>query len=901
MIKLIDVSKTYKPKRGKKTVSLNNISFELPETGFVFILGKSGSGKSTLLNLIGSLDVATTGSIWINDKDLKKFKEKERNLYRNSYIGFIFQDYNLIENYNVYKNIELALNLQKRKLDKEIIIKSLEQVGIEKLALRKVSELSGGEKQRVAIARALVKNTKIILADEPTGNLDSENSKQIFEILKNISKEKLVIVVTHDIDSTNIYADRIIELVDGKIVNDKTLNDSFNESNEITLKKPKLSFLKSLPYALANLKKRKAKVFITSLLVTIAFSCLAFTLHLTKFDISKSHAETMVRENTTRVTLNKNIIGKDLNENIHPALSFTQTELNSTLNKLDDNYVLVSKAVEDNTYLQFDFPMEVENKIAYYNLFPDTLKFLEYTDNLINNLNIIGNLAEKENEVIISKVLADYIIRNGINSYDTDKKGNQIITTFKPNNYEEIINSNRKIISMPQSLDGAYLIITGIIDEDMSKYEELKNVLIEDIEIKPNKLYNEYKAIYEKKINELIVRKDFFDTFKSHSNEYLDGSLYKTKITYSDKYFYESNINTFNIEILNRIKENVPDFNVYPINQDGIMNINNLKDDEIILPFTKIFDLNDDLENYNLSYNSYMKEKQDEYNKKVKEREEKIKKEEEKAQADEDYIIKNIPEIKPLDYKKLTLDFQIDYIKKIDLIGKTVTIEINDLYNKILKDPKVLNLKIVGFQTDYSFTFVSKSNIDELLRNNHEVVSIYFDEENEEKLEKIFEEFPSNNASVISKTIYTPQIKNIENIIGKVEKVSLYLSIGLLVFTMILLSNFMVTSIGKNKKDIGILRALGARKLDVYKVFYLENFIISIISMVMSTLLCYIGIIFANNLIARDLFFKIKPIHFNIVIIFSIFIIILMISIISSMIPMYKISKLKPVDAIYDK
>lgn len=631
------------------------------------------------------------------------------------------------------------------------------------------------------------------------------------------------------------------------------------------------------------------------------FSFLTFTLHLTKFDIARSHAETMVREKTTRVTLNKKIVGKNLNENIHPALSFKEMELNKVLSKIDNDYVLVSKGVEDNTYLQFDFPLDVEYKIAYYNLFPNVLEFLEYPDKILDNMKVIGRLPERENEVIISKILADYIIKNGINSYIYDNKGNQVITTFKPKTYEEIVDSNRRLISLPQSTDGSYLIITAIIDEDMSKYEKLKDTLVEDMEVKSSKLYDEFKAIYDKKINEIIVRKGFFNNFKSRSNENLDTSLYKSKISYNDNYFYDNGINSFSLDLLNRIKKVAPDWNVYPINQDGIMNINNLQDDEIIFPFMYIFELNGDLDNYKLNYYGYIKEKQDEYNKKVAEREEKVRKEEEKALLDENYSIKNIPEIKPLDYNKLSLDFQIDYIRKIDLIGKTVTLEINDLYNKVLDKPKILNLKIVGFQTDYPSTFVSKNNISELLRDNHEVVSIYLDEENQAKLESIFKEFPSQGASVVSKTIYSSQIKNIEKVVGKIEKISLYLSLGLLVFTIILLSNFMVSSISKNKKDIGIIRALGARKLDIYKLFYLENFVISILSMLISSILCYFEILLANNLIASDLFFKIRPIHFNIFIILFIFVGVVIISIISSIIPMYKISKMKPVDVIYGK
>ena len=149
----------------------------------VFILGKSGSGKSTLLNILGGLDNCDSGEIYVDSKKISNFKENDYDYYRNTYVGFIFQEFNLIEEYNVYDNISLGLKLQKEKVKKEQLDQILEQVGLTGLGLRKINELSGGQKQRVAIARALIKNPNMILADEPTGSLDSETGKQIFDLL----------------------------------------------------------------------------------------------------------------------------------------------------------------------------------------------------------------------------------------------------------------------------------------------------------------------------------------------------------------------------------------------------------------------------------------------------------------------------------------------------------------------------------------------------------------------------------------------------------------------------------------------------------------------------------------------------------------------------------------------
>ena len=218
MIRLKNVSKEYKSKKGQVTKALTNININFDNKGLVFIIGKSGSGKSTLLNILGGLDSKTSGKIYIDNKDIDSFKEKDFDSYRNTYIGFIFQDFNLLEEYNVFDNVMLAAKLLRKKVDKEAILNLLARLDLKGLEYRNINELSGGQKQRVGIARALIKNPKIILADEPTGNLDSNSSKEIFKLLKEISKEKLVIVVSHDLENANTYADKILELQDGIII-----------------------------------------------------------------------------------------------------------------------------------------------------------------------------------------------------------------------------------------------------------------------------------------------------------------------------------------------------------------------------------------------------------------------------------------------------------------------------------------------------------------------------------------------------------------------------------------------------------------------------------------------------------------------------------------------------------
>ena len=224
MLSVRDLTKSYKAKGGVVTKALDGVSIDFPERGMVFILGKSGSGKSTLLNVTGGLDRPDSGEIIVKGKSSKDFTAADFDSYRNTFIGFIFQEYNILSEFNVEQNIALALQLQGKKNDKAAVEALLEKVDLSGYGHRKPNTLSGGQKQRVAIARALIKDPEIIMADEPTGALDSKTGKDIMDTLKKLSKEKLVIIVSHDLDFAEQYGDRIVEMKDGKIISDVTKN-----------------------------------------------------------------------------------------------------------------------------------------------------------------------------------------------------------------------------------------------------------------------------------------------------------------------------------------------------------------------------------------------------------------------------------------------------------------------------------------------------------------------------------------------------------------------------------------------------------------------------------------------------------------------------------------------------
>lgn len=222
MLSVRNLTKVYRPKKGAQVNALKNINLDIADKGLVFLLGKSGSGKSTLLNILGGLDSYTTGEIIIKGKSSSSFSQADFDSYRNTFLGFVFQEFNILEDYTVGKNISLALELQRKKSDKQAVEDILTSVDLQGYYDRKPNELSGGQKQRVSIARALIKNPDIILADEPTGSLDTNTGKQVFEVLKKLAQQKLIIVVSHDRENAELYADRIIELADGDIISDRT-------------------------------------------------------------------------------------------------------------------------------------------------------------------------------------------------------------------------------------------------------------------------------------------------------------------------------------------------------------------------------------------------------------------------------------------------------------------------------------------------------------------------------------------------------------------------------------------------------------------------------------------------------------------------------------------------------
>nr|WP_314376550.1 ATP-binding cassette domain-containing protein [uncultured Granulicatella sp.] len=283
MLQLQHISKVYHT-ANQEFHALKDISIRFRENEFVSILGQSGSGKTTLLNIIGGLDQYTSGDLLIQGKSTKQFKDRDWDSYRNHTIGFVFQSYNLIGHQTALSNVEIAMTLSgvSKAERKKRAIEALERVGLKDHLYKKPSQMSGGQMQRIAIARALVNNPKVVLADEPTGALDSETSVQIMELLKDIAKERLVIMVTHNPELAKTYSTRIVQVLDGNILSDSNPYEPTEEKTQgdIQFTKTRMNFMTALALSFNNLLTKKGRTFLTAFAGSIGIIGIALILAL---------------------------------------------------------------------------------------------------------------------------------------------------------------------------------------------------------------------------------------------------------------------------------------------------------------------------------------------------------------------------------------------------------------------------------------------------------------------------------------------------------------------------------------------------------------------------------------------------------------------------------------------
>ena len=488
MLTIKNIYKSYGLKDSKYSV-LKDINLSFRPNEFVAILGPSGSGKTTLLNILGGLDQYDSGDLIINGKSTKKFKDKDWDSYRNKSVGFIFQSYNLISHISILSNVEMCLTLRNtsKSVARKKAIEALERVGLKDHIHRKPNQLSGGQMQRVAIARALVNNPDIILADEPTGALDSKTSTQIMELIKDISKDKLVIMVTHNENLADIYASRIIKLSDGVIISDSNPYETKEETDLYTLPKTKMSLLTALGLSLNNIKTKKGRTLLTSFAASIGIIGISLVLALSNgFQIQIDDFE---KNTLTQMPIY-----------ITPEATDLKREMALELGNGEDEYP------SDNIIKKYQYTVANAHKNKI------TSDYINYINSINNDyLNGIGYGYNANMNVIIKNDTIDYF------------NNNYIETSFSTNGTSDIIKENYDLLSgrYPQNSHEALLIV--------DTYNRLYPYLYKDLGLKENSTFED---VIGKEL-QVVSNNDFY--------EEADG-LFITKHNYDELWNNDDNI-----------------------------------------------------------------------------------------------------------------------------------------------------------------------------------------------------------------------------------------------------------------------------------------------------------------------------------------------------------------------
>lgn len=499
MIKLINVNKYYQSGQGKYH-ALRDINLVLPDKGMCFIVGKSGSGKSTLLNVIGGVDSYDSGELYIDNLNTKDFNKYDYNSYRNTYIGFIFQEFNVIKSLTVYDNVALSLQLLQKdiKNEHEKIMTIIETVGLSGKEHRRMNEISGGERQRVAVARALVKDPKVIIADEPTGNLDSKNRDIVMDLLKTLSKDRLVIIVTHDKHLSSKYADREIKIKDGAITSDKIFNeDSIVEESEKDLIiqpiQPKLKV--SLDLSWKSFILHKVRFIFIIALFTISLTFAGIVINLFFANPSKEYADYQLKYGSLTLDLSQNYTSSGITNNSAFFL-FELSELKNDFASVNNG----ENDLECYTYMKFNFPIDGTSK--YEGDF--------YTNKVNNIISYTEDNFSFSEETILNYTNVCYI---------TDYLAQALIE----HQYLGNLSQPRQLLGKTLSFPGFYasLYIEKIID---TNYEEFINADMSD-----SKVYGAFQDNLEY-YSSIFMKKDKYDNIIKSSNipYFYDNVIYSS-------------------------------------------------------------------------------------------------------------------------------------------------------------------------------------------------------------------------------------------------------------------------------------------------------------------------------------------------------------------------------------
>lgn len=796
MLKLENINKDYIS--GDTTVhALKNINIEFRESEFVSILGQSGGGKTTLLNIIGGLDRYTSGDLIINNKSTKNFKDRDWDAYRNYSVGFVFQNYNLIPHQTVLANVELALTLSgvSKKERKQKAIKALEDVGLKEQIHKKPNQLSGGQMQRVAIARALVNNPDIILADEPTGALDTQTSVQVMEILKKISKDKLVIMVTHNPELAEKYSTRIVRILDGTIMDDSNPYTSEKKEAEKSNEKRRTSmkFFTALNLSLNNLMTKKGRTILTSFAGSIGIIGIALILALSngiQNYIDKVEEDTL---SSYPITIEESTI--DTSAMIEKMMDENNDEKDRPQDKIYSKNIMsemistLSNKMENNNLTELKHYLEQEdneitknsNAIQYgYNLNLNLYK--EDTSNGVVQVNPstvmdsmgMGSMREAQENSPMAMVSSSFSTMN--NDAWTEMLDNEellhsqydLIAGSWPKSYNEVV----LIVNENNELNDYVLYTLGLKDqEELSKqWEKAKKGENVDKEEETTYSYDELLKLSFK----LILNSDYYE---KQGNLWIDQS--------EDNDFMKEKIaNAENINVVGIIKQNeqstatamnggigyLKDLKEYVINKTNEADI--VKEQKVN-PETNVFT--------GLEFP--------------------------KSGEKSEFNFNNLSNEQKMAISQMSTE-------EIAKVMDTYTKNQNASYENNLKTLGAIDLDKPSSISIYPKTFESK-----------ELIAKAIEDYNKKQRDDGKEENTITYTDLVG-----AMMSSITNIIDAVSYALIaFVSISLVV-SSIMIGIITYISVLERTKEIGILRAIGASKKDISRVFNAETFIIGLIS-----------------------------------------------------------------------
>ena len=864
MLKLKDIKKDYVS--GDTIVqALKGINIEFRESEFVSILGQSGGGKTTLLNIIGGLDRYTSGDVIINGKSTKDFKDRDWDAYRNYSIGFVFQNYNLIPHQTVLSNVELALTLSgtSKKERKERAIKALEDVGLKEQIYKKPNQLSGGQMQRVAIARALVNNPDIILADEPTGALDTKTSVQVMEILKEISKTKLVIMVTHNPDLAEKYSTRIIRILDGKITDDSNhyKNEKKETYNKKCVKRTSMRFFTALNLSLNNLMTKKGRTILTSFAGSIGIIGIALILALStgiQNYISKVEEDTL---SSYPITIDESTIDTAamIESMMNEEATVTEKESNKIYSKntMTKMISILSNKLENNNLTELKKYLEQEdneivknsNAIKYdYNLRLNLYK--EDTANGVIQVNPstvmekmgMGGMQEAKKNSPMAMISSSSINMMNEDAWvemlDNEEllhSQYDIVAGTWPKNYNEVV----LIVNQNNELNDYVLYTLGLKDQNdlTEKWNKVKEG--EKIEEEAENSYT-----YDELLNlsfKVILNSDYYE---KQGNLWIDQS--------ENEEFIKNKIeNAESIKVVGIIKQN--EQSTATAMNGGIGYLKDLK--EYVINKTNESEIvKEQKENPSINVFTGLA----------------FPAEGEKGEFD----FNDLSDEQKMAIRQMPTE-------EIAKIMDTYTKNKNASYDSNLETLGAIDLEKPTSISIYPKTFESK-----------EIISNEIQKYNQKQKDEGKEE----NTITYSDLVGT-MMSSITNIIDAVSYALIgFVSISLVV-SSIMIGIITYISVLERTKEIGILRAIGASKKDISRVFNAETFIVGLISGLIGvgiTILLTIPInIIIYNLSGVAIHAMLKPLHGTVLVLIS-----LGLTIVAGLIPAKMASKKDPVEAL---